>query len=626
MSDERHQQLRQLPVQPDQRWQGGIVRLPLWMPTEQRPLRPAMVIWYAVERDELAWSHADAPERVDYETAVSTLLNFACDAQQTLPARLQIPDAALADHIRPLLEGTDVQVEVDGDLPELDRLLKETAEAISGETPPPSLVEAEDVTVDLVRRFADAARTCFQADIWAHIGVDDPIRVESPDGGEDLRWSAAFAQPHTCGFWFQPSVEAHWSLVYQARVDPRQIAGERLCFWQIRYGPVTAIPAADATVWETHGLPVAADHAYPGLWKLTGGQLLRPSRDQLAFFEGFLRAIAETTEADVDAGRWTRRVETADGEQTYTLSLPELLEPPSRDAVERRGLLDPRAHQRTTSADQATSPADQAQALCEDAFEAVGRRRVHLARAALERSDDCPDAYLVLAEQAGDINHARQLLENGVAAGERLLGEERLRGEDLRESPDGRSYLRVKAALVHASRAAGELSRSATLAGELMRQDPADTHQLRYSLLTTLILLGRDREAARIVEQVGRMEGSSFWAYAGALLSYRMQGDSAQSRKALRTAVQANPHVRSHLLGELTDEGEEERDTPGSRPEARRTGAHLAEAWENTLGAVDWLRERGAEREPAGAGGRSRSRSGRTKQRSGSRRKKRKGR
>ena len=70
----------------------------------------------------------------------------------------------------------------------------------------------------------------------------------------------------------------------------------------------------------------------------------------------------------------------------------------------------------------ATTPLEKAQDLMYRAFEARGRRRIQLARKALELSADCADAYVVLAEEshapdnpitcqgAHDGNHAQKAL------------------------------------------------------------------------------------------------------------------------------------------------------------------------------------------------------------------------
>ena len=45
-----------------------------------------------------------------------------------------------------------------------------------------------------------------------------------------------------------------------------------------------------------------------------------------------------------------------------------------------------------------------------------------LARQALELWPDCADAYVLLAQAASGLERARELLEEGVAAGERAVG------------------------------------------------------------------------------------------------------------------------------------------------------------------------------------------------------------
>src|SRR3546814_15155439 len=60
-----------------------------------------------------------------------------------------------------------------------------------------------------------------------------------------------------------------------------------------------------------------------------------------------------------------------------------------------------------------------------DAWEASGAERVALARAALDISPLCADAYVLLAEEeAGSQQDALALYRQGVEAGERALGDE----------------------------------------------------------------------------------------------------------------------------------------------------------------------------------------------------------
>ena len=64
-----------------------------------------------------------------------------------------------------------------------------------------------------------------------------------------------------------------------------------------------------------------------------------------------------------------------------------------------------------------------AEDLVYDAWEASGERRAVLAREALALWPDCADAYVLLAQAtASNLEQERELLEQGVAAGERALG------------------------------------------------------------------------------------------------------------------------------------------------------------------------------------------------------------
>ena len=72
-----------------------------------------------------------------------------------------------------------------------------------------------------------------------------------------------------------------------------------------------------------------------------------------------------------------------------------------------------------------------------------------LAREALALWPDCADAYVLLAQAASSLEEARELLEQGVAAGERALG----RSVFVEDAGDfwlifeTRPYMRARAAL-----------------------------------------------------------------------------------------------------------------------------------------------------------------------------------
>src|SRR5262249_18999803 len=104
------------------------------------------------------------------------------------------------------------------------------------------------------------------------------------------------------------------------------------------------------------------------------------------------------------------------------------------------------------------------------------------------------------------------------------------------------------------------------------------------------LLAGRDDEAGALLDQYGD-EASALWQYGWALWTFRREGDGPSSRERLRVAVRSNRHVPAYLTGddEWTDPMPESY-AMGSREEAVILIDELADAWESTPGAVEWLR------------------------------------
>jgi tetratricopeptide (TPR) repeat protein len=388
-------------------------------------------------------------------------------------------------------------------------------------------------------------------------------------------------------------------------------------------GPVDEMPFGDVDLWENDALAGAGPSAYPvAIWYGPGNAVLRPGAQELDDLTTILLALARTTEAQIDVGRWTHDVPGGDGPRTVTLAIPELLVP-LEAAPERRGPFDRRAMERLTgeierfaqgslfeSLDElnaalrdrfsgpidelpstAATPLQKAQDVMYRAFEARGRRRIQLARKALELSPDCADAYVVLAEESRGPDAARALYEQGVAAGERALGPELFAQEAghcwriVRTRP----YMRARFGL---ARSLEELDRRADAIEhyrELIRLDASDAQGVRYLLLTALLLAGRDEEAATLLDQFD--DPTAQWCYGRSLCVFRREGDSRAARESLRAALRSNRHV-PRFLTEEDDELHEAPSAyaPGSREEAMICDEELGEAWRATPGAVDWLR------------------------------------
>jgi hypothetical protein len=340
--------------------------------------------------------------------------------------------------------------------------------------------------------------------------------------------------------------------------------------------------------------------------------------------EGLLSAFARTSEDDIDGGRWTMEVPTADGARSFTLCIPPLLAPvdappgpartrPDRRTVERAlveverfvGQLsfeDPDAvneavRRRFTGPvdavpSTATTPLERAQELMYRAFEATGRRRIQLARRALALSPDCADAHVALAEHASDPDQARAHYAAGVAAGERALGPEVFAGDagHFWSRVATRPYMRARFGLAQCLEETGRTEEALPHYRDLLRLDPEDHLGVRHVLLAALLAAGHDDEAGALLTRYDQAP-DAVWAYGAALWTFRREGDGAEARARLAAARRANRHAPPHLTGEAEWEAElPETYAYGSEEEAVLCAALLRAPWQATPGAEAWLR------------------------------------
>ncbi|MFN0146955.1 MAG: tetratricopeptide repeat protein [Dehalococcoidia bacterium] len=237
-------------------------------------------------------------------------------------------------------------------------------------------------------------------------------------------------------------------------------------------------------------------------------------------------------------------------------------------------------------------PGKRAQDLMYDAWEASGGERVSLARKALTVSEDCADAYVLLAEEAATtLDEALGLYRQGVAAGERALGPAPF-SEDVGHFwgfLETRPYMRARLGLAHCLAKSGELAEAIEHAREMLRLNPGDNQGVRYPLLAFLLEAGRVESAEELLDRYPD-DGTASWAYGRALLAFKRGDTTAASRRALGEAIKVNAYVPSYLLRErlLPDE------LPdyvgfGDESEAVACVSEQIAAWLATPGSLAWL-------------------------------------
>jgi tetratricopeptide (TPR) repeat protein len=495
-------------------------------------------------------------------------------------------------------------------------------------------LDAPGVTLDRMRAFADAAAEYYRAALWNHLSDADPVRVESevPDPALS-HFVVVGGTGKTRGLAFMESMEQYEALL---EVDVARELSDKAGLWSLEYGPVMFLPLPDADLWEDRGLSVASPEAYPLLiCQQPGESYVRPDAGTLAYVEGLLRALAQTTEDEMDGGRWTKRVTTAESETEVTLALPDILEPPpletdgqgpastDRWSMERalRDIGRMLENKKFDSVDEINSfmerelagkplpepkprnPEERAQELFYQATGAFGRMQIKLARQALELYPDCADAHVLLAQRMPDNEKRLELYRKGVRAGERALGEKAFK-EDVGHFwgiTGTRPYMRALAALAAFLESLGRVEEAIEHYRKLLRLNPHDNQGIRFSLIPLLLGTDKDAEAERLLDEFAD-DVSAPIAYARALLTFRKQGDSPEARRHLEKAIKANPHMIKLLIkgGELPVPDFDSY-TPGSKEEAVAYASEALAAWERTPGAVRWLKSRRKARKKSAA-------------------------
>lgn len=236
---------------------------------------------------------------------------------------------------------------------------------------------------------------------------------------------------------------------------------------------------------------------------------------------------------------------------------------------------------------------EEAQDLMYQAWDETGARRIRLARKALTISEDCADAYVLLAEEtAKDVEQARDLFAQGVAAGERALGDNAFE-EDVGHFwglMETRPYMRARAGLAGTLWHMGEHRAAIEHYQDMLRLNPDDNQGIRYLLAQCLLEVGDDDALETLLDQYPD-DASATWMYTRALLTFRQSGASEEATAQLEEAISYNAFVPAYLLGQKPMP----KQLPmfvgfGDENEAVAYAAEVKPTWSHTPGALGWLR------------------------------------
>jgi hypothetical protein len=582
-------------ISPDT-WQVGLDRLPGWFfPPEGRPVRPRGATCYSLDRGQARFALSVEAEETD-SALVERLLRTAARDWHSRPALVQAADPGLVALLEGLLAGLGVAVELRQDLRELREIQAAMdRKAREGEGPAaPGLLTGAGVTLDQVEAFARAAVGFHAAAPWRLLGPMDLLHVEEPAGIDPaLRHATLLATRKTCVLTFFPDAAA-WEAFRDDEDGEEGEEGEAPNpQWILGLVPFWQLSATDEDLWERYGLPRSGEEERcPVPACLRAGRTTRPDAGRLAFFEGLLRALAATTEDEMDRGRWEKDVPTHLGPLRFVLSLPGLL-----TLSNAKGEADAGGRIRD---------------LLDMAHHWGGRRGVLLAQRVLALRPDSSEAYLELADAAPDAARALDLYDRARELAEQRLDASSREGDGFAdddqddeddedddddededdEGPSIANVLRAWAGKAASLSALGRRKEAVEHLFELVRLDPLDFAGEQDHLACLLLELGREDEAEVLIEDPWA-EGLTGPAYNRVLLAFRREGDSSGARRALRVARRTNPLVPSALLPQAGFELPEQLPYFEDDEIDAQIYAETAErAWRSTPGALTWLTQR----------------------------------
>ena len=209
---------------------------------------------------------------------------------------------------------------------------------------------------------------------------------------------------------------------------------------------------------------------------------------------------------------------------------------------------------------------------------------------------------MLLAEEAAQtLEEARRYYQAGVEAGERALGPsafEEYAGH-FWGVLETRPYMRARAGLAQVLWMMDKRQEAIEHLKELLQLNPNDNQGLRYVLLGYLLKVGADKAIKDLLDQY---EGdlSASWTYSLALWTFRQKGASRDAAARLKEAIARNRFVPAYLLGRKKfPQRLPEYIGIGDVNEAINYAFDSKSLWEETPGAIDWLRGGGSDHEIA---------------------------
>ncbi|MCL5881813.1 MAG: tetratricopeptide repeat protein [Candidatus Thermoplasmatota archaeon] len=237
------------------------------------------------------------------------------------------------------------------------------------------------------------------------------------------------------------------------------------------------------------------------------------------------------------------------------------------------------------------SPEDRAQMMAYDACQKTGNARKEMALKAIDISENCADAYVILAELEKNPQTKIDLYRKASAAARKTLGEKAFteyRG-DFWKIIGTRPYMRAQEGLALSLWNSGRMDEAKNIYEELLELNPDDNQGVRYSLLLIYMIEGNADKAEELLNTYD--EDGADWDYNRSLLLFRKSGVTIESKTALRKAFSSNIYVPAMLVGAIDIPGRSNYITPGQPDEASSYVRSCGALWLDNEEAIKWMIE-----------------------------------
>jgi len=538
------------------------------------------------------------------------------------PRRVILADAALARELAHALERVGVPCVAGAPPAALHALLRTFDEHLQAERQQvPGLLDAPGVTPALVHAVFAAAADFYRAEPWLRIEGEQPLAVRVPPE-TDFRYAQVMG---SAGIEYGLSMFKRLDdlRVFEMPPDRGLPSIPHEGVHSLLFDEAFMIPFPDLDGLEDHHWPIAGETAIPLIMHYRGpGDVLRPSRQDLLWYEAALRAVPlfvqehllPDGQGDFQAVEVRLPVERHGGKAEVHIRYPAREAVPAEEpiqtqwpspagqspehfpAFDRRameGTLDEFQTRLGGSRRKRTAKVHQAQQLMYQAWQEDNpAQRLILAHRALALSPDCADACVLLAQEEADtVGRALALFEQGVAAGERALGKRFIAQHTghLWQMLEARPYLRAMEGLAGMLWRMGRREESIARYRQMLRLNPGDNQGMRYVLLGLLLELERDPQAEALLA-ANKEDTSAAFEYTRALLLFRRSPKSAAASRRLRAALAGNPHVPAYLtLAKRVPSELPDTIGWGDESEAVAYASQFLNFWRRTPGAIAWL-------------------------------------